>query len=136
MNLKPPSKKPRLLQTEAVAGPGSRVAERPTTETDAGNRPRKKVPMAANAVRKERPQTLIKWTSSMHPNKILARKMGLSVISLHSLSRKCSGSTHITCHLTHSLIISARRVPAFRASVRVSWQYENAETFNFESSKT
>jgi hypothetical protein len=119
INSKLPSEKPRLLQTETVDGPGSRIAERLTTHMEAGNRPRKKVPMAVNAVRNERPHTLIKWTTSLtHANKTLDRKMGLSVISLHSLSRKSSGSTHITCHLIHSLIISAKRAPAFRGSMR------------------
>ena len=126
----------RGLQTEIVDEPGSRVAVRPTTDMEAGNRPRKKVPIVVKAGRNERPQTLIKWTSSMHPNKTLDRKVGLSVISLHSLSRKCSGSTQITCHLIHSFIRSDNRVPAFRASLRVSWQYEKAETFSFHSSKT
>ena len=88
------------------------------------------------AVQNERPQTLVKWTLSMHPNKTLDRKVGLSVISLHSLLHKCSGSTQITCHLIHSFITSDNWVPAFHASLRVSWQYKKAETFSFDSSKT
>jgi len=136
MNLKLPSKKPKLLQTEIVDEPGSRVAVRPTTDIEAGNRPCKKAPIVVNAVRNERPQTLIKWTLSMHPNKTLDWKIRLSVISLHSLSRKCSGSTQITCHLIHSFITCANWVPAFCASVRVSRQYEKAETFSFDSLKT
>ena len=135
-NFKLLSKKPKLLQTEIVDEPGLRVAVRPTTDMEAGNQPHKKVPIVVKAVRNERPQKLIKWTLSMHPNKMLDRKVGLSVISLHSLSHKCSGSTQITCHLIHSFIRSDNQVPAFHASLRVSWQYEKAETFSFESSKT
>jgi hypothetical protein len=67
---------------------------------------------------------------------MFARKIEYSVISLHSLSCRCSGSTQMTCHLMHSLISPAKRIPAFRAALRVSLQYENAETLSFESSKT
>ena len=122
MRRKLPSKKPRLLQTDVVGVPGSSVALRPTTDIDAGKRPRKKVPTAENAGRNESPHSLIRWTSSTQANRTLDRKVGLSVISLHSLSRRCSGSTHMTCHLTHSMISRAKRTPPFRALLRVSWQ--------------
>jgi len=122
ISLKLPSKKPRLLQTDSVGKPGSRVAVRPIMEIDDGKRPRKKVPIRVKAGRKERPQELIRWTSSTHANKTLHRKVGLSVISRHSLSRRCSGSTQTTCQRLHSLISVAKRSPVFLASVRVSEQ--------------
>src|SRR6266568_969191 len=86
ISLKLPSKKPRLLQTETVGGPGSRVADRPTTDIDEGKRPRRKVPMRLNVGRNEIPQVLMRWTSSTHAKSTLLRKVGPSVISLHSLS--------------------------------------------------
>ena len=98
----------RLSQTEIVGGPGSSVAVRPTIDTEAGKHPRRKVPTVPKARRKSRPHSLIRWTSSTHANKMFARKVEYSVISLHSLSRKCSGSTQTTCHLIHSLISSAK----------------------------
>ena len=55
---------------------------------------------------------------------------------VHSLSGKCSGCTQFTYYLIHSFITSDNQVPAFRASRRVSWQYEKAEAFSFDSSKT
>ena len=45
----------------------------------------------------------------------LDQKVRLSVISLHSLSHKCSGSTQIICHLIHSFITSDNGVPAFHS---------------------
>jgi len=52
MNLKLPSKKPKLLQTEITDEPGSRVAVRPTTDIEVGNRPCKKALIVMNAVPK------------------------------------------------------------------------------------
>ena len=95
---------------------------RPIIETEGGNCPRRKVPMVPNAERNARPHSLIRWTSSTHTNKMVARKVGYSVISLHSLSCRCSGSTQMTCHSMHSLISPAKRIPALRATLKVSWQ--------------
>ena len=131
-----PSKKPRLLQTETVGDPGSSVAVRPTIDIEEGNHPRRKVPMVPKARRKARPHSLIRWTLSTDANKMFSRKIEYSVISLHSLSCRCSGSTQMTCHLMHSLISPAKWIPVFRAALRVSLQYENAETLSFESSQT
>ena len=136
MRRKLPSKKPRLLQTDIVGAPGSSVALRPTTDIDAGKRPRKKVPTAENAGRNESPHSLIRWTSSTQTNRTLDRKVGLSIISLHSLLRRCSRSTHMTWHLTHSMISHAKRTPTFRTLLRVSWQLEKADLWSFESSFT
>ena len=122
MRRKLPSKKPRLLQTDIVGAPGSSVALRPTTDIDAGKRPWKKVPMAENAGWNESQNLLIKWTSSTQANRMLARKVRFLVISLHSLSRRCSRSTHMTCHLTHSMISHTKRPPPFHTLLRVSWQ--------------
>jgi hypothetical protein len=123
-------------ETETVGDPGSSVAVSPTIDIEEGKRPRRKVPIVPKARRKARPHSLIKWTSSTDANKMFARKIEYSVISLHSLSCRCSGSTQMTCHLMHSLISPAKRIPAFRAALRVSLQYENAKTLSFESSKT
>ena len=49
MSVKLPSKKPRLLQTETVGNPGSRVAVRPTIEIKVGKHPRRKVPIVPKA---------------------------------------------------------------------------------------
>lgn len=133
MSVKLPLKKPRLLQTETVGDPGSSVAVRPTVDIE-GKHPRRKVPMVPKARQNARPYSLIRWTSSTETNKMFAQKIGYPVIFLHSLSCKCSGSTQMTCHLMHSLIFPAKRIPAFRAALRVSLQYGNAETLSFESS--
>ena len=85
MSVKLPSKKPRLLQTETVGDPGSSVAVRPTIDIEEGKRPRRKVPMVPKARRNARPHSLIRWTSSTDANKMLARKIEYSAISLHSL---------------------------------------------------
>ena len=122
ISLKLPLKKPRLLQTDSVGKPGSRVAVRPIMEINNGKQPHKKVPMRVKAGQKERPQELIRWTSSMHTNKTLLQKVGLSMNSCHSLSQKCSGSTQTTCQQVHSLISAAKHSPVFLASVRVSKQ--------------
>ena len=136
MRSKLPSKKFRLLQTDIVGAPGSSVTLRPTTDINAGKRPQKKVLTAANAGRNESPHSLIRWTSSTQTNRTLDRKVGLSIISLHSLLRRCSRSTHMTWHLTHSMISRAKRTPTFCALLRVSWQLEKADLWSFESSFT
>jgi len=133
ISVKLPSKKPRLLQTETVGNPGSSFVVSPTIDTEVGNHPCRKVPMVPNAKRNARPHSLIRWTLLMHANKMFAQKVGYSMISLHSLSRRCSESTEMTCHLRHSLISSVKQIPAFRVALRVSLQYENAETSSFES---
>ena len=124
INLKLPLKKSKILQTEIVDGPGLSVAVRLTIDIETGNRPRKKAPIVANAVQNERPQKLIKWTSLMHPSNTLDWKVGLSVIALHSLLHKCSGSTQITCHLIHSFITSDNRCSTrkWRHSVLTVWK--------------
>ena len=134
MSVKLPSKKPRLFQTETVGNPGSSVAVRPTIDNDKGKHPRRKAPTVPKARRNARPHSSIRWTSSMEANKMFARNVEYSVISLHSLSCRCLGSTQTTCHLMHSLISLAKRVPAIRAALRVSLQYENVETPSFDSS--
>ena len=96
MRRKLPSKKPRLLQTDVVGAPGSSVAWRPTTDINARKHPQKKVPIAANAGQNESPHSFIRWTLPMQANRTLDRKVRLSVISLHSLSCRCSGFTHMT----------------------------------------
>ena len=123
MRRKLPSKKFRLLQTDIVGAPSSSVTLRPTTDIDAGKHPRKKVLTAANAGRNESPHSLIRWTSSTQTNRTLDQQVGLSIISLHSLLRRCSGSTHMTCQ-------------TFRTLLRVSWQLEKADLWSFESSFT
>jgi len=45
MNVKFPSKKSRLLQTETVGDPGSSVAVRPTIDIKVGKCPHRNVPM-------------------------------------------------------------------------------------------
>ena len=134
ISVKLPSKKPRLLQTETVGNPGLRVAVRLTIKIKVGKRPHRKVPIVPKAKQNASPHSLIRWTSSMHANKIFARKVRCSKTSLHSLLRRCSGSTQTTCHLIDSLISPAKQIPAFHAALRVSLQYENAEIFSFDSS--
>jgi len=133
ISVKLPSKKPRLLQTETVGNPGLSIAVSPTIDIKVGNHPCRKVPMVPNTRQNARPHSLIRWTLLMHTNKMFAQKVGYSVISLHSLSCRCSGSTQMTCHLRHSLISSAKWIPAFCAALSVSLQYENVETLSFES---
>ena len=58
---------PKLLQTEIMDGPGSRVAMRSTIDIEAGNQLCKKALIVTSTVWNERPQTLIKWTSSFDP---------------------------------------------------------------------
>lgn len=90
------------------------------SRTESG--PARKIRWAQMLDEKTDPQELTRWASSTHANRTLDRKVAALVISRQSLSRRCSGSTHTTCHWRHSLISSARRSPVFLASVKVSAQ--------------
>jgi len=123
-----------LLGQQILSPIGSSIAVRPTIDIEEGKHPCRKVPIVPKARRNARPHLLIRWTSSTDVNKMLAQKIEDSAIYHHSLSCRCSGSTQMTCHLMHSLILPAKWTPAFHAVLRVSLQYENAETLSFESS--